>query len=368
MAKQVLKDAERPASAPADAALLDYRRPVLRARAPLRISFAGGGTDVAPFPQREGGAVLSATISSYCYSTLRPRTDGRITVQSLDFGTSIGFGVDDDVEYDGQLDLPKAAIARIREIDGALPVTGFDLFLHTNAPPGSGLGSSSAVMVSVIGLVAQHCGLDLGPYDVAELAYRLEREDLGIPGGSQDQYAAAFGGFNYIEFLKDQVVVNPLRVRDATVHELEHNMLLAFTGRTRVSDHIIEDQVSRYETGNADALEGLRAQKELAEQMKVALVRGEVDSLGRLLGQAWAQKRKMSSRITTPLIDDAISRALNLGALGGKVTGAGGGGHLIFVCEFERRHVVAEELIRMGLAVSEFTFSKEGVVTWRAQG
>ena len=352
---------------PADGSLLDYRRPVLRSRAPLRVSFAGGGTDVAPFPQREGGAVLSGTISSFAYATLRPRTDGRITVQSLDFGYSIGFSVDDPVEYNGQLDLPKAAIARIREVPGAMPVTGFDLFLHTAAPPGSGLGSSSAVMVSVIGLVAAHCGLDLTPYEIAELAFRLEREDLGIPGGSQDQYAAAFGGFNFMEFRGDEVVVNPLRIRTSTIHELEHNMLLAFTGQTRVSDHIIEDQRTRYETGNAEALEGLRAQKELAERMKRALVRGEVDTCGLLLREAWLEKQKMSSRITTPLIDEAMKRALNNGALGGKVTGAGGGGHMVFVCEFERRHVVAEQLIELGLTVSEPIFCHDGVTTWRAQ-
>ncbi len=346
----------------------DPRRPVLRARAPLRISFAGGGTDVEPFPQREGGAVLSATISSFAFSTLRPRCDGRITVQSLDYGTSIGFDVDGPIEFDGQLDLPKAAIDRILQIDGAIPSRGFDLFLHTQAPPGSGLGSSSAVMVSVIGLVAQHCGLDLTPYAVADLAYRLEREDLGIPGGSQDQYAAAFGGFNYLEFRPEQVIVNPLRVRDATVHELEHNMLLAFTGRTRVSDHIIDDQRHRYESGNADAMEGLRAQRDLAEQMKVALVRGEVDRFGRLLGQAWQEKRKMSARISTPLIDEAVERAMKVGALGGKVTGAGGGGHMVFVCEFERRHVVAETLLELGLTLSEVTFAKDGMVTWRGQG
>lgn len=347
--------------------LFDYRRPVLRSRAPLRVSFAGGGTDVAPFPQREGGAVLSGTISSFAYATLRPRVDGRITVQSLDYGYSIGFGVDEPVEYNGELDLPKAAIRRIREIPGALDVTGFDLFLHTNAPPGSGLGSSSAVMVSVIGLVAAHCGLDLTQYEIAELAYKLEREDLGIPGGSQDQYAAAFGGFNFIEFSGDDVLVNPLRIRHSTIHELEHNMLLAFTGQTRVSDHIIEDQRSRYEEGNARALEGLRAQKELASRMKSALVRGEVDSFGRLLGEAWEEKQKMSDRIATPLISEAMKRALACGALGGKVTGAGGGGHMVFVCEFERRHLVAEELLSMGMTVSEPIFSEHGVTTWRAQ-
>ena len=156
-------------------------------------------------------------------------------------------------------------------------------------------------------------------------------------------------------------------MRSATVHELEHNMLLAFTGRTRVSDHIIEDQRSRYETGNAEALEGLRAQKELAERMKIALVRGEVDTIGRLLGEAWREKQKMSSRITTPLIDEAMRRALDHGALGGKVTGAGGGGHMVFICEFERRHIVAQQLIDLGLTVSEPIFSHDGVTTWRGQ-
>ncbi len=343
-------------------------RPVLRARAPLRVSFAGGGSDVAPFPEREGGAVLSATIGSYAYATLRPRDDGHITVESHDYGTSIGYDVGAPLELDGELDLPKAAIARIMTLEGAMASDGFDLFLHTNAPPGSGLGSSSAVMVAVIDLVGRHCGLDLGPYEIAELAYRLEREDLAIPGGSQDQYAAAFGGFNFMEFRTDgQVVVNPLRVRPDTVHELEHNMLLAYTGRTRVSDHIIEDQVSRYETGNTDAVAGLRAQRDLADAMRIALLRGQVDEVGHLLGEAWREKQRMSSRITTPLITQAVERAMRSGALGGKVTGAGGGGHLIFICEFERRHVVADELIDLGLSVSEFTFTKQGVTTWKGR-
>lgn len=343
-------------------------RPVLRARAPLRVSFAGGGTDVAPFPQREGGAVLSATIGSYAYATLRPRTDGHITVDSHDYGTSIGYDVGAPLVLNGTLDLPKAAISRIMTLEGAIRSDGFDLFLHTNAPPGSGLGSSSAVMVAVIDLVARHCGLDLGPHEIAELAYRLERDDLHIPGGYQDQYAASFGGFNFMEFRMDgDVVVNPLRIRPDTVHELEHNMLLAYTGRTRVSDHIIEDQVSRYETGNEDAIAGLRAQRDLADAMRVALLRGRVDEIGYLLGQAWQQKQRMSSRITTPLISEAVEHALKCGALGGKVTGAGGGGHMIFICEFEKRHVVADELIRLGLSVSEFTFTKHGVTTWKGQ-
>lgn len=342
-------------------------RPVLRARAPLRISFAGGGTDVAPFPEREGGAVLSATISNYVYATLRPREDGRITVQSLDFGMSIGFGVDDAVVYDGRLDLPKAAIKRVREHHHARASTGFDLFIHTNAPPGSGLGSSSAVVVVVADLVATHLGLDLSPYELAAMAFTLERNDLGIAGGLQDQYSAAFGGFNYLEFGADGVVINPLRVPDGVVHELEHNMLLCYTGHTRASDHIIEDQVHRYESGDSDALAGLRAQRRLAREMKNLLLTGQVAEFGLALGDAWKHKRQISDRISTPLIDEAMEVAHRSGALGGKVTGAGGGGHLIFVCEFERRHLVAEALLGMGLTVSEFTFSSSGVTTWKGQ-
>lgn len=288
-----------------------------------------------------------------------------VTVQSLDFGLSVNFGIDDPVVFDGELDLPKAAIARVMSLPGALRSSGFDLFLHTNAPPGSGLGSSSAVVVCVVGVVAEHCGLDLSTYEVAELAVLLEREDLGIAGGLQDQYAAAFGGFNFMEFSGDEVLVNPLRVAESTVRELEHNMLLAYTGRTRFSDHIIEDQTSRYESGDHDAVEGLRAQRDLAVAMKRLLLRGEVNDFGIMLGEAWLQKRRISPRISTPLIDDAYEVAMANGALGGKVTGAGGGGYMLFCCEFERRHLVADQLLKLGLTVSELGFSRHGLTTWR---
>ena len=340
-------------------------RAVLRARAPLRVSFAGGGTDVAPFPAMEGGVVLSSTINRYAYATLRPRHDGSVTVRSLDYGESVDFGVEDPVVFDGRLDLPKAAIARVRLLHDALPASGFDLFLHTNAPPGSGLGSSSAVVVNVLALVARHCGMDLTPHELAEAACRLERDDLGIPGGLQDQYAAAFGGFNFMEFHAERVVVYPLRVAEATLHELEHNMLLAYMGQPRVSDHIIQDQISRFTGHDADAIAGMRAQKEIAHAMKEALLRGEVSDFGDLLGQAWRQKQRMSDRISNPAIDEAVDLALSAGALGAKVTGAGGGGHLALVCEFERKHLVAEALIGLGMTVSEFTFSRQGVTTWR---
>ena len=332
---------------------------LIRAKAPLRVSFAGGGTDVAPFPEEEGGLILSATINRYAYGALAAREDDNITIESLDYGMSVDYGPDDDLGFDGKLDLIKAAILKLGR-------GGFDLFLHTNAPPGSGLGSSSTVVVTLIGLLKEFHGLPLTDYDIAELAFTVEREDLGIKGGMQDQYAAAFGGFNFIEMDGGRVLVNPLRVPDDVIHELEHNMLLAYTGRTRTADHIIEDQTSRFQERNEDAMAGLRMQKQLASEMKDALLRRRLDDFGALLGTAWESKKRMSSRISTDFIDGAYDAAIAAGALGGKVTGAGGGGYMLFYCPFHRKHRVAAALLAKGATVTEFEFTHQGLVTWTA--
>jgi D-glycero-alpha-D-manno-heptose-7-phosphate kinase len=330
---------------------------VIRAKAPLRVSFAGGGTDVPPFPEREGGLVLSATINRYAYGALAPRNDSQIGLESVDFGLSLNYGVDEEIIFDGRLDLAKAAIQRLGR-------GGYDLFLHSNAPPGSGLGSSSAVMVALIGLLKEYHGQPLTDYDVAQMAFDLERKDLGIKGGLQDQYAAAFGGFNYIEFEADRVIVNPLRIPADVIHELEHNMLLCYTGKTRSSDRIIEDQTNRWEGGDAGALAGLRAGKELAVAMKNALLKRRLSDFGELLGSAWEEKKKMSPRISNEFIDTAYAEARKKGALGGKVTGAGGGGYMLFYCPFQRKHHVAEALIAMNGVVTEFEFTPNGLTTW----
>lgn len=330
---------------------------VIRAKAPLRVSFAGGGTDVPPFPEREGGLVLSATISRYAYGALTPRDDGNIGVESVDFGVSVDYDAEDSLVFDGRLDLVKAAIRRLGR-------GGFDLFLHSNAPPGSGLGSSSSVMVTLIGLLKEYHRLPLTDYEVAELAYALERNDLGIKGGLQDQYAATFGGFNFIEMDGQRVIVNPLRIPHDTIHELEHNMLLAYTGHTRRSDRIIEDQTERFTNQDEGALEGLRMQKALAVEMKNALLRRRLSEFGELLGRAWEFKKRMSPRISNELIDEAYDAAIREGALGGKVTGAGGGGYMLFFCPFHRKHRVADTLIGMGAEVTEFEFAHQGLTTW----
>ena len=332
----------------------------IRARAPLRISFAGGGTDVPPFPEREGGLVLNATIDRYAYGMLRPRRDRQIRIESADFGVELAYRVDETPILDGKLDLVKAAIRRFGNPDAC----GFDLFLHSNAPPGSGLGSSSTVMVTLIGLLKEFHNLPLTDYEIAQHAHTIERRDLGMLGGMQDQYAATFGGFNFIEFGGDRVIVNPLRISADVVNELQHNMLLCYTGATRRSDGIIEDQTARFEQGERATLEGLRRQKELAVEMKDALLQRRCADFGDLLHRAWLEKRRMSPKISTSFIDQAYAEARRHGALGGKVTGAGGGGYMLFYCRFDRKHRVAEALAKMGGVVSEFAFESNGLTTW----
>jgi D-glycero-alpha-D-manno-heptose-7-phosphate kinase len=321
------------------------------------VSFAGGGTDVPPFPEQEGGLVLSATINRYAYGALAPRADSQISLKSVDFGLALNYGLDEELIFDGRLDLAKAAIRKLGR-------GGYDLFLHSNAPPGSGLGSSSAVMVTLIGLLKEFHKRPLTDYDIAQLAFDVERKDLGIQGGLQDQYAAAFGGFNFIEFEADRVIVNPLRIPADVIHELEHNMLLCYTGKTRASDRIIDDQTARWKGGDEEALAGLRMGKELAVAMKNALLQRRLNDFGDLLGVAWQQKKKMSPKISTSFIDTAYEEACKHGALGGKVTGAGGGGYMLFYCPFQRKHLVADSLVAMGGEVTEFEFTPNGLTTW----
>lgn len=335
--------------------------PTVRAKAPLRVSFAGGGTDVPPFCHTEGGAVLSATIDRFAYGSLTPRSDGRVSVESVDFGISLDFPVSEDLAFDGNLDLVKAAIRRLRRED----LGGYDLVLRSNTPPGSGLGSSSTMMVALVGMLLEFYELSMDRYVIADLAHAIERTDLRIQGGLQDHYAATFGGFNFIEF-GEQIIVNPLRISDVVINELEFSLLLCFTGVTRESGKIISDQTGRVVAAERETLNGLRAQKELAVAMKSALLRGNLGEFGELLGEAWREKQRLSPMITTPRIQQAFEIALANGAISGKVTGAGGGGYILFYCDFKKKHRVAEALERVGISAAEFSFEPRGLTTWRA--
>lgn len=334
---------------------------LIRAKAPLRISFAGGGTDVPPFPQQEGGEVLSATIDRYAWGTLRPRHDNRICISSLDFGTSLAYSSRREVVLDGEMDLAKAAVRRlVGDYD-----QGFDLHLHCDAPPGSGLGSSSAMMVVLVGLLMEWKHRSLTDYQVAELAHELERVDLGIAGGMQDQYAAVFGGVNHIEFRADRVVVNGLRLGPDILNELEYDLLLVDTGTVRLSSRIIEDQVGRYERGEADSVVALREIRALVGEMRACLLRREWARFGELLHEEWRHKRRMSDRISSPELDDLYDLARRSGAVGGKITGAGGGGHMLLFCEFDRKHEVAEALRARGCDPRPVALEPDGLQTWR---
>lgn len=334
----------------------------IRAKAPLRVSFGGGGTDVPPYPAKEGGCVLSATINRYAWGTLHPRRDPGISIESRDIGQSLQFSSLGDVVLDGQMDLVKAAIHRLAGDAGS----GYNLHLHADSPPGSGLGSSSALVVGLVGLFREWRSLPLTDYEVADLAYQIERVDLGIAGGLQDQYAAVFGGVNFIEFFGDRVVVNSLRLSNDTLNELEYNLLLVDLRRQRMSAHIIAEQVERYERGEAESIEALRALKAVAVEMKEHLLRRRIDEFGALLHLDWEHKKRMSSRISDPDIDDLYELALRSGAIGGKITGAGGGGHMLLYCQPGKKHVVADALAARGCAAESIALEPTGLQTWRA--
>jgi len=330
----------------------------VRCRAPLRIGFGGGGTDVPPYPEEKGGAVLSTTIGKYAYCTLMARSDDHINVTSLDYDIVASYNVNSELRYDGNLDLVKAAIHAMNVKNGC------DLFLHTDAPPGSGLGTSSALVVAIVGAFRQWLKLPLTGYDIAELAYHIERDEAGIKGGRQDQYAATFGGFNFIEFLGKTTIVNPLRIDWNTINELEYRLMLCYTGGTRLSAGILDDQVAGYREHKVDVLKAFEETKQLAFDMKNALLLGKLNEFGSLLHQAWSCKKRLSKKITDPQIDELYEMARQNGAIGGKLLGAGGGGYLLFLCEFDKWHIVAEKLERAGGKIVGFTFDLRGMQSW----
>jgi len=329
-----------------------------RARAPLRLSFCGGGTDVSPYPEEHGGVVLSATINQYAFASLRPRRDSRLTLASLDYDVVAKYDHPRRMRFDGNLDLIKAVVRALRVRRGA------DVWVHVDAPPGSGLGSSSTLVVALIGLIDEWLRRPLSSYEAAELAFRIERIDLGLAGGRQDQYAAAFGGFNLIEFHRDSTLVNPLRIRNDVLSELEYRLLLCYMGQTRQSAHIIERQVESYRQGHEATVQALHHLKEQTLEMKKALLLGQVDAIGELLHEAWEQKKQLDKSITNSHVDRLYQLARREGAIGGKMPGAGGGGYFLFLTRFDRKHRVAAVLEKHGGQVVPFQFERRGLSTW----
>ncbi|MGI0055481.1 MAG: GHMP kinase [Thermoplasmata archaeon] len=337
----------------------------------MRISFAGGGTDVAPFPEREGGAVLNCTIDKYAYATLRVQNDreATISVRSIDYDISAHYRHPDDLSYNGELDLVKAAIKTLRPSDGRTEATdSIDLFLHSDAPPGTGLGSSSAMSVALVGAFAHYLREPWTPYDIAELAFRIEREELRQRGGRQDQYAATFGGFNFMEFTANGTIVAPLKIPRETLNELSYRLLLCYTGTSRYSGGVIERQERGIRERQPDTMAALQGTKRLAVDMKNELLRGNIDEMGRLLDEGWVLKKQFAEGVTNPQIDAFYEAAKGAGALGGKLTGAGGGGHLLLFCDVERRAEVIRAVRALGGEATDFAFEMDGLQTWTVRG
>lgn len=333
----------------------------------MRISFAGGGTDVSPYPEEKGGAVLNCTIDKFAFATLEvvPGRPGMTSVESLDFNQKIDFQKASDLFYNGQLDLVKAALKVLQPPGARRPTEdGLHLFLHSDAPAGTGLGGSSTMCVAMTGAFQRYLREPWTSYEVAEIAYRIEREELGIKGGRQDQYAAAFGGFNFIEFEKGRTIVNPLKIQPDVLNELAYRLMLCYTGTGHYSSDIIEQQTRNYEERRGETVEALDATKRLAIDMKNELLRGNIDEMGRLLDEGWQLKKRFTDGISNERIDALYARAREAGALGGKLTGAGGGGYILLFCDFARRAKVAKAVISAGGGVTDFSLEPDGLQTW----
>ncbi len=337
---------------------------IYRSKAPLRIGLAGGGTDVSPYSDMYGGAILNATISLSANASIELLDTNEIIVETLDRKEQQRFEFATSLPINGHLDLLKGVYNRIQK-DFSFSVKGFRLSTYVDAPAGSGLGTSSTLVVAILGAFVEMLKLPLGDYDIAHLAYQIEREDLQLAGGKQDQYAATFGGVNFMEFYDDdKVIVNPLRIRPEYMHELGNNLVLYFTDSSRESAAIIKEQVKNVNEKNEKSIEAMHQLKEQSRMMKEALLKGKLNDFGEILDFGFQQKRKMAHNISNNIIEDIYSAAKKAGATGGKISGAGGGGFMIFYCPGNTRYAVVEKLNSFGGEVKNYSFTKYGLTTW----
>ncbi len=337
---------------------------IIRSKAPLRIGLAGGGTDVSPYCDRFGGAILNATISLYAHAGIEPLDNGKIILHSIDKNQVLEFDSLMSLPINGELDLIKGIYNRIVKDYHKSPLS-FRLTTAVDAPAGSGLGTSSTLVVAILGAFAEWLKLPLGEYDIAYLAYDIERKDLGMAGGKQDQYAATFGGVNYMEFYDhEKVIVNPLRIRQNYRDELAHNLLLYNLETSRLSSKIIEAEQKNVRDNSRETIEAMHQLKKQASLMKEALLKGRINEIGEILDFGWRHKKKMAQGITNPEIDEIYEIATANGASGGKISGAGGGGFMFFYCPGNKKYKVMEALRNYKGFFTHFDFVKTGLRTW----
>lgn len=327
---------------------------IYKAKAPMRIGFFGGGTDVSPYAEEHGGKVLNCTIDKYVRCMLRPSNDGALTIRSLDLEE---VSRNTTGHWDGTLSLPQAVLDAVPEAKGV------EVTMFSDVPPGSGLGSSSALVVSMLKLMGEAYNFRMTPHELAETAFRIERVDLGIPGGRQDQYAAAFGGMSVYHFSKNGVIVEPVLSDPDALLELESCLLIGYIGSRKMLTHqLVNDQVDRLKHGNT--LRYHDETKAFVDESVKLLRNKKIADFGRLLHDAWEVKKAFSPLIAPPIVDEVYAKARRSGAWGGKITGAGGGGFMVIACPFEKRLEMERVLTEAGMAVRNFSFTTQGVHAW----
>jgi D-glycero-alpha-D-manno-heptose-7-phosphate kinase len=334
---------------------------IVRARAPLRISFSGGGTDIITFFSKYGGVALSTTIDKFVYCTVSEAPE--YILRSIDLDQIESHENLESIRYNGALDLSKAVVNLLASKEKSK----FELVTYSEAPIGSGLGSSSSLMVCVTKAVSEFFSKNLTRDQIAEFVYKLEREELKMHGGYQDQYASSFGGFNFIEFTRDGILVNPLRIKPEIIEELTASLVLVYTGNGRLSSKILERQIKKSQEEDPLTLEALERIKKITLQMKTSLLKGDLKYFAELLAEEWENKKKLDTAISNDFLDAMYSAGIRNGALGGKVLGAGAGGHMLFYVELEKKHRLINQIEGAGLRVVPFNFELEGVVSWRIE-
>ncbi len=337
---------------------------IIRSRAPLRLGLAGGGTDVSPYSDIYGGAILNTTINLFAYATIIPRNDGKIIINAVDRGEKVEFKSTEKLPFNGELDLLKGIYNRIVN-DFTKQKLAFELITFVDAPAGSGLGSSSTLVTAVVGAFVEWLKIPLGEYDIAQLAHKIERIDLGYAGGKQDQYAATFGGVNFMEFYdNDKVIVNPLRIKSSVLNELAYNLVLYYTGTSRLSATIIEKQQQSIKQNNTSSINAMHNTKQIALSIKEAILKSDLNSIGEILHEGWQVKKQLAQGISNKTIDEIYDKARKAGATGGKISGAGGGGFMFFYCPGNTRFEVIKTLNSFGGSVSPYQFTKNGLSSW----
>jgi len=339
---------------------------IIRSRAPLRLGLAGGGTDVSPYCDEHGGAVLNATIDLYAYTVIEPMEDGGVCFVAPDIGTHLEIGTEEAMEIADPMILHRSVYRRVvRQFNEGRPLP-CRITTFCDAPPGSGLGTSSTMVVSILKAFTEWLSLPLGEYEIARLAFEIERHDAGLGGGRQDQYAATFGGVNFMEFHpEERVIVNPLRVKNWIISEMETSLVLFNTGVSRSSASIIKEQSDNLTSQQGSTLDAMHAIKADAFSMKEYLLKGDFGRYAACMRKSWDAKKRLADNVSNSHIDRVVEAALNAGALAGKVSGAGGGGFITFMVSPERRVDVIQELSRQDGRVMTCHFTRHGTEGWK---